>query len=223
MTTERTGELSLARAVIYRFFSRCFSYPDGELLGLLSGPGAGEYLDAWAYIGFDACEELAQVTSWPEELSTEDMVLELGKEYTRLFINAVPRIPAPPYSSVYLDRDGLVWGESTSRVARLYEAAGLSIAESFGDIPDHISAELEFASYLVLEEWKCRENAPGRAEELTSIEKEFLAEHLLRWAGVFLSRVIEHSNLAFYRTLSSLAIQFIEGEIKRFGKESEDD
>ncbi len=212
-------EISLARAVIYRFFSCCFSYPDATVLEMVTGSGGGEYLDAQASVGRDASEDMARVTSLLQSLSPQGALIELQKEYTRLFINAVPRIPAPPYSSVFLDRDGLVWGESTSRAVRLYEAAGLNVAEDFGDIPDHISAELEFASYLVLEEWKSRESAPDRADELASIEREFLMEHLLLWAVPFFNRVSEHANLTFYGVLSSLAVDFIEGEIKRFGKE----
>jgi TorA maturation chaperone TorD len=139
----QSREFSLARAVIYRLFSRCFSYPDRELLDLFGSARAGEYLDSWRCLGFNASEGIAEVTGWLKEFPTHQAALdELEKEYTRLFVNAYPHVLAPPYSSVYLDKHGKVWGQSTAQAARLYEAAGLSIAQDFYDIPDHIAAEL---------------------------------------------------------------------------------
>jgi len=65
-----------------------------------------------------------------------------------LFLNACPVVVAPPYGSGYLDGDRQVWGPSAAEVVRMYEAVGLSIAEDFHDVPDHMGAELEFALAL---------------------------------------------------------------------------
>jgi len=213
-------QTAIARAVIYRFFSHCFSHPGGELLELFHSARLEEFLQSWRYLGLDGLESISRVHKWVARWpSRETALLELEKEYTRLFITAYPRVIAPPYSSVYLDGQGLVWGRSTAEVARLYEAAGLGMSEDFHDIPDHIAAELEFASYLIVEEHKGEDNDDRPTRGLASIEKKFLAEHLFAWAPAFFSRVTECSVATFYRSVAGLAQQFVEwdtDQLRRF-------
>jgi len=207
----QSGESSLARAVIYQLLARCFSYPDQELLDLFDSARIEEYLELWRYVGSDARGIMARIVGWVEECPNREAALkELEKEYTRLFVNAYPKLFAPPYSSVYLDKARRVWGPSTGEVARLYEAAGLGIAADFHDLPDHIAAELEFASYLIGEPLKGGENGSTPTPDLVSIEKRFFEGHLFKWAPVFFSRVIECSRVTFYREIALLAREFVE-------------
>jgi len=213
---ERAGEkqnISLARAVLYRFFSRCFSYPDMDLLKLFEGDILTEYLEAWRVLGLDASEETAKVTGWLESAGPEAALSQLQLEYTRIFVNAFPSIPTPPYSSVYLGKDRLVWGPSTAQAARLYEAAGLYPSADFAEIPDHIAAEVEFVSYLILEQQK-----PGQegvtSRELASIEKQFLTDHFFKWIPQFLNRVAENTTTVFYSGIPTIALKFTEFEEK---------
>jgi DMSO reductase family type II enzyme chaperone len=210
-------EPGTARAVVYRFLARCFSYPDKELLDLFDRTRIEEFLQSWHLLGMDENEEIAGVSRWLEEwCSPEKALPELEKEYTRLFIAAYPnKVVAPPYSSVYLGDSRQVWGASTAQVARLYEAAGLGMNENFHDIPDHIAAELEFASYLILEQQEHNRTEADRTRELASIEREFLAEHLCKWGPLFLSRVAEYSKVDFYRVIARLAQKFIDYECKQ--------
>lgn len=217
---ERAGEkqnISLARALIYRLLARSFSYPDLDLLGLFDPAAMQEQIESWGCTGVDASEELAQLGDWLNGFTSEDELLrELEKEYTRLFVNALPRVPVPPYSSLYLDSDGLVWGRSTAQAARLYEAAGLHPAEDFHDIPDHVAAELEFVSHLIVRQHK---DAPGiPVQVLAAIEQEFLHGHLLRWAPVFFARVEQSSRLVFYRVLALLGRRLMEVEAERLSE-----
>jgi len=212
----QSGEFSIARAVIYRVLARCFSYPDRELVGLFDSARIEEFLESWQYVGLDPTESIAKASSWLVQWSSQETALkELEKEYTRLFVNAYAGVIAPPYSSVYLNKERLVWGKSTAEVARLYEAAGLGIADNFRDIPDHIAAELEFASYLIAEQQKGEQDGSCHAQELAWIEKKFLTEHLFRWAPTFLSRVIECSRVTFYEVMADLALEFAEWDAEQ--------
>ena len=215
---EASGEqTAVARAVIYRFLARCFSHPDRELIELIDSARLEEFLQSWRYLGLEASESITRaadwLTKWP---SPETALLELEKEYTRLFITAYPKVVAPPYSSMYLNKERLVWGRSTSEVARLYEAAGLSIHKDFHDIPDHIAAELEFASYLIVEQQKDRENGSTPGEELCSLGQRFLEEHLFRWAPSFLKQILECSTAVFYRDIALTAREFLEWDAARY-------
>jgi DMSO reductase family type II enzyme chaperone len=215
--THYAMELGTARAVVYRFLARCFSYPDKELLSLFDRTRIEEFFQSWHLLGMDENEERAGASRWLEERCCPEKVLpELEKEYTRLFIAAYPnKVVAPPYSSVYLGESRQVWGASTAQVARLYEAAGLGMNENFHDVPDHIAAELEFASYLILEQQKHNGTEADRTQELASIERKFLTEHLCKWATLFLSRVAEHSKIDFYHAIARLAQKFIDYESKQ--------
>jgi len=66
---------------------------------------------------------------------------ELMIEYTRVFINAFPRVPCPPYESYY--KEGTVYGESSVQVEKIYRQHNL-VYDYKSEPPDHISVELEF-------------------------------------------------------------------------------
>jgi len=212
-------QINIARAIIYRFLSRYFFHPDRELIELFDSARLEDFLQAWRCLGLESSEDIDSATNWLAKWpSQEAALLELEREYTRLFITAYPKVVAPPYSSVYLYSEQLVWGRSTAEVARLYEAAGLGISREYHDIPDHIAAELEFTSYLIAEQLKSDEPCSSLAEQLSSLEKRFLTEHLHRWAPAFFSRVVECSAMTFYRVIADLARQFIEWDITHLSR-----
>jgi len=209
-------QTNIARAVIYRFLSRCFSHPDRELIELFDSARLEGTPPAWRCLGPESSEDIDKTASWLAKWPNQEAaLLELEKEYTRLFITAYPKVVALPYSSLYLDSEKLVWGRSTAEVARLYEAAGLGINEHFHDIPDHIAAELEFASYLITEQLKNAGNDSLHIQQLSSIENRFFIEHLFRWTPAFFSRVIEHSSVPFYQETALLGRQFTDWDAQR--------
>jgi len=217
-TDPRAGEkhvIGLARAVVYRFLARCLSYPDMELTGLFTGDRLADVLDSWSVLGLDASAQMKEITTWLESAGPEASLDKLEVEYTRLFVNAYPRIPAPPYSSVYLDKDRQVWGPSTAQAGRFYEEAGLSPSEDFADIPDHISAELEFISYLILEQQKLRPEGTAAGQDTVEIEGRFLADHFLKWVAQFLNQVVKSTENTFYGAIAHLALRFVELETIR--------
>jgi DMSO reductase family type II enzyme chaperone len=202
--------ISVARAVIYRVLARCFSYPDVGLLDLFEGARAEEISESLRCLGLSG-EGIASVTEWLAGCgSREAALMELEKEFIRLFARPYPETLVQPYSSVYLDEQRRVWGVSTGEAARLYEAAGLGMSKDFHDLPDHIAVELEFASYLVGEQQKGATDNNSAVRHLAATEKRFLVEHLFRWAPAFFSRVSEQSRVAFYQAIGGLAQQFVE-------------
>lgn len=207
---EQEAELAAARVIGYRLLARCFTYPDRGLIELFEAPGLDELVETWRYHDLDLSTEIDGVITWLRRWpSHETALLELEKDYTRLFVSAHPGVVAPPYSSVYLDGSGQVWGASTAEVVNCYRAAGLDIADEFNDIPDHIAAELEFVSYLIGEQQKDDEGVAAPDSELDEIERQFLDGHLFKWAPAFFGRVAEHAETTFYRRAASIARQFV--------------
>jgi len=216
-TDRRAGEertISLARAVVYRFLARCLYYPDTELTRLFGGDSLADILDSWSVLGLDASPEMREITAWLASTGSQAALDELEIEYTRLFVNAYPRIPTPPYSSVYLDKDHQVWGPGTAQAGRFYEEAGLCPSADFADIPDHIAAELEFVSYLVLEQHKAPTGEADAGRNMAELEERFLADHFLKWVPVFLDRVTASTESVFYGGVARLALRFVHLETR---------
>lgn len=205
------GELPyLARASLYQFLAHCFAYPEPDLLDLI-GSNVTPYVDIWTKAGLNAADEIDAMIAWRKPFTPEEALERLQIEYTRLFVNTFPRIPAPPYSAIYLtdgQRPG-VWGNSTAQAVRLYEEAGLFPSGEFNDLPDHIAAELEFVSYLITQQ------IPPSGDEdairnLSRIEQSFLEDHLYLWAPAFFKRVQESTQNDFFQSAAKLAFHFIE-------------
>ena len=118
----------------------------------------------------------------------ENELRKLQGHHVRLFINALPEVPCPPFGSCYLE--GSLLGESTQWVDQLYRRYGLETDE----IPDHIAVELEFLAFL--------------ADPRTSASPEdfdALLGHLRSWMPEFLDRVRQHDQSGFYRAVSEVA------------------
>ncbi|RLG58359.1 MAG: hypothetical protein DRN88_00940 [Candidatus Hydrothermarchaeota archaeon] len=149
--------------------------------------------------------------SYPEKgLFQEKNILELQREYVRLFITA-KNVPCPPYESAYRDEQRRLM-VFTQEIIKKYRKAGLRISKKFKDLPDHIAAELEFMYYLCYMEEKFKEENKEKARKFQKMQKEFLEEHLAKWVPKFCDDVIRESKLEFYKEAARLLKDFIERE-----------
>jgi putative dimethyl sulfoxide reductase chaperone len=218
--------LLIGRMVVYSDLTQCFYYPARPTMDLLKG-GMEAHLPFFELVDLDLKPHLDEIKQWMQSYEDDGHIwLDLQKEYTRLFINARPKVPAPPYGSLYLENKGMIWGETTLEAVKLYGEAGLKVAEDFKDIPDHFAAELEFMWYLIREEIKARglliNNSSGidmkKAEKMADMQPRFLRDHLGLWFERFLDKVITSTRLVFYREVSALTREFISNEMKLLQK-----
>lgn len=218
---QRAVELSIARLLIYGQLARSFSYPDADLVSFFLSEEIDEYAECYRHLGIEQNDGIGKIISWLRERSDQKTAIrELEVEYTRLFITAYPRIPAPPYASIYLEDDWLVWGNTTVETLKIYREAGLKVSDDFRDVPDHIAAELEFVSYLISSQLKASEKGNNeRLSKMLSIQERFLADHLLKWSISFFDIVVESTGSTFYRESSALARKFMKAEISRLSIE----
>ncbi len=107
----------------------------------------------------------------------------LQNAYVRLFINALPEVPCPPYGSYYLE--GVLMGEITIRLARMYGEYGFKLKE----MADHIAVELEFLALLTV---LLKQNDVVRKDH------QFLLTHLQQWTPEFFDRVEQRDPTGFY-------------------------
>lgn len=121
---------------------------------------------------------------------------DLVWEYRRLFVGPAPK-PAPPWGSVYTDRECVVFGESTLALRAWMRARGIERLVDDKTPEDHIGL------MLVLMAWIAR-NQPADLDD-------FLRLHLLPWSSHFLDELAEAAKQPFYEGLARLAKASLEG------------
>lgn len=121
---------------------------------------------------------------------------DLVWEYRRLFVGPAPK-PAPPWGSVYTDRECVVFGESTLALRAWMRAQGIARLVDDKTPEDHIGL------MLVLMAWIAR-NQPADLDD-------YLRMHLLPWSSHFLDELAEAAKQPFYEGLARLAKASLEG------------
>lgn len=136
--------------------------------------------------------------SWMNEgldkgIDNEDLMWE----FRRLFIGPDTK-PAPPWGSVYMDKDKVCFGSSCMGFRDWLKRVGVSVEKKNSDEPeDHLGTMLELMAWL----------SANRPELL----EEYLQEHLLTWSSHFLEQLERASEHPFFRGLAGLTRVSLEG------------
>jgi TorA maturation chaperone TorD len=197
----------------YRSLSRLFAYVTEPDDVTAAAEAVEELAGALAGLKVEAEPVLRQAKAWLAAKTREEILRELRVSYTRLFVTAYPRVPAPPYGSVYLD-GGNVWGKSTVAALKMYRAHGRELLPSFLEPPDHFGAELEFMSCLIA----AAVNGEKDASRMRSSQKSFFQRHLGRWFSGFLDRVQRYDQEGFFGNIAAAARAFLEKEAQFFAE-----
>ena len=139
----------------------------------------------------------------------EELLENMAVEYARLFI--VPGISFSPYESVYTEE--MLCGESTKQVGDFYRKCGVEIVDKTF-LPDHIGLELELMSYLKQKEAESwQDGGQDTSTKWMGLQKEFVREHLGKWAPRFFGLVEQGAEYLFYKGMAPLAKQILKLEI----------
>lgn len=191
------------RGDCFRLLSACFYYPKKEVF-------IQEYL-------FKNLTEALKRVCPPAAVFSEDMEETISHysdedllvDYSKLFVGP-SELKAPPYGSVYLDKERKVMGDSTMEVIEVYRSAGLSINDDFKELPDHIAVELEFMYYLIFKEIEAFEKSEmDAALDYIRMQQAFLDRFLGRWVGSFCEKIKEGTDNKFYLALADCISAFI--------------
>jgi TorA maturation chaperone TorD len=97
-------------------------------------------------------------------------------------------------------------------IAGFYSAFGLAVS---AERPDHIVAELEFMSFLLLSEAEaCGDGESERAEIAAGAAQMFLRDHLGTWVTAWASRLGEVEELAPWFPVAAAAADLIAAECR---------
>lgn len=191
--TDEANAVERRRAATYRLLAELYHEPDSSRLQQLTetSPRA---------VRIDV-ERLTEAADDPRDLSLD---------HAQLFVGPF-ELAAPPYESVYVDSGDRVMTESTEAVRTAYRQAGVDI--SLDEPPDHVAAELEFVSLLVVTEAEALVAGDLEAvEHYLRRQYEFLSEHLGRWISGMTGRMRDNANTEFYRALADETRRFVEAD-----------
>lgn len=175
----------------------------------LNDPRTGDAADSFAALA--ELDVQAAAAEWPFA-GAEDAARALGLmreglaagadnealvwEYRRLFVGP-GHLPAPPWGSVYTDRDCVTFGEATLALRAWMRANGIERLSDERTPEDHIGLMLALLAFLA-----------GERPELVD---EYLARHLLPWAPHYLEALEAAAEHSFYRGLAALTRVTLQG------------
>ncbi len=182
----------------------------GEATGplFLYEPGSDEAAALYGALGALEVEQAAR--EWPfaepkQALEAFTLINEglafgvdedLTSEYRRLFVGPAPKA-APPWGSVYTDRECVIFGATTLALRAWLRESGIQVPGNGKEPEDHIGL------MLLLMGWITRH----RPELLDA----YLADHLLPWGPHLLSVVQRESQHPFFQGLALLTASSLEG------------
>lgn len=163
----------------------------------------------------ESADPLELAATWPFVAETEALPYferltqirgdraSLARDYRRLFVGPGPK-EAPPWGSVYLDKDGVTFGASTLQLEDWLADQGISMSFGSSDEPeDSIGALLALLAWM--------------AQERQDLVPELLEIHILTWSSHFFELMEQNSHHPFYQGLSGIARLSLEGMERTLG------
>jgi len=194
--------IATARGHVYDLLATVFRRPlDVRHLERLRAP---EMLSAISATGVDPGDDF---------INGDSAVLQdqLAIDYTQLFHDPVERIA--PYESIQLGDGDELMGAAAAETRRFMAEVGFTVPSENGELPDHISVELAFMGELARREADALEAKDHKtADHAASLQRQFLAAHLGRWAERFARKVWRRSTTPFYAAMAELLSAFIADE-----------
>lgn len=201
----------LARAAIFRALAGAFAYPEAG--------GARDLTAQFRKLASAATPQHQPLAQALRRLSrawagvAED---RLRAEYARLFLGSGPVVL---HETAYGDARRIA-GQTTelADISGFYTAFGLRPSTTDPDLPDHLCAELEFCSVLLIKAayanrcgWSLKGEIARRAL------RTFLEQHLARWSGTLAGELGHHAGTAPYRELAHALTALIRAECRCLG------
>ncbi len=168
--------------------------------------------DVFAEVPFGAAQSdtasgLELLHKWSQENSSclsDESLNALRADYVRLFVG-IGRVLAPPWESVYFNDGRMVFQEQTLQVREWFRRFGVETEKLHREPDDHIGLELSFISHLAMLGLQALdEKDDTKFEQILKAQRQFITEHLQRWAPNWCKLVEENAKTDFYRGLAKL-------------------
>ena len=158
---------------------------DSRIAGVLDFFSQPTWTEEWEIpLEEKACEKITA-------LINQGLIQDLTEQYQNLFIGP-NELVAPPWGSVYLDPECVIFGNSLLALRDFLKRHQIAFQAQQDEPEDHIGLMLMLAAYL--------------AETRPHLLVEFLSQHLLTWVPHFLNKLANVENHPFYQGLAQLTL-----------------
>ena len=158
---------------------------DSRIAGVLDFFSQPTWTEEWEIpLEEKACEKITA-------LINQGLTQDLTEQYQNLFIGP-NELVAPPWGSVYLDPECVIFGNSLLALRDFLKRHQIAFQAQHDEPEDHIGLMLMLAAYL--------------AKTRPHLLVEFLSQHLLTWAPHFLTKLADIENHPFYQGLAQLTL-----------------
>lgn len=143
------------------------------------------------------------------KVMTEEEFKRIIEEYNFLFIGP-GHLKAPPWESVYISKEKIIFDEHTLSVREFYKNWGVNTNIKNKEPDDHIGFQLEFMSILSGKAINSIEkNNMIKLEKIIKAQINFLDSHTLLWVDEFLDNVFKHSKQSFLEGLALFTYEYL--------------
>lgn len=149
--------------------------------------------------------EFFKTQNWQEQLGINDSNLDkliktgieanLAEQYQYLFIGPT-ELPAPPWGSVYLDPESVIFGNSLLKLQKFLNNNSISFDTKNNDPEDHVGLMLMLSAYIV--------------EHKPTLIKEFLTDHFFIWVYRYLDLLSKQDHYPFYQGIALLTVKILD-------------
>ena len=122
-------------------------------------------------------------------------IAELPYQFSLLF-EGQGAMPAPPWGSVYLDRENLLLGETAQAYRQFLRANDVELDTDLNEPEDQFGLMILAMAYFM-------------ETENDDAVIELLGSHLLPWSGRYLELLAEADESGFYRALAVVTDEFL--------------
>ncbi len=137
---------------------------------------------------------------------------ELIERYLNVDFADVTLLHLIPYESFYVREDAMIESGGANPVVSFYNDFGFRADLDRARVvsPDHIGVELEFMHLLCSKELEAlKDENEEAANFIRNLQKDFLREHILKWAFMYLMNVYEEARYPFYKDASKALLEFL--------------
>lgn len=143
------------------------------------------------------------------DILEESYIDKLKEDYYKLFIGPGSLL-APPWRSVYVSEERIIFDEHTLEIREIFSNYGVSINAENKVPDDHIGYLLQFMSILSNRSRELlNEDKNQDAVDLLYAQKEFLNDYILAWSNELFENIIENSEEKFFINLSKFTISYL--------------
>ncbi|QBY03818.1 molecular chaperone TorD [Thalassotalea sp. HSM 43] len=129
--------------------------------------------------------------------------IECKVEFSQLFLMD-NKNGAPPYASIYLSNEELMFQQAHDEMVALLKKQGLAVIEDFNEPADHIAIQLDYLGNLVLSSLNAPDPKRASAEQL-----EFIQHRVLNWLPLLLDKMSRCDNSGFYQGICQLLYKYL--------------